>query len=70
MDRSNIFESTVSKFFAVEFKFHLRIYITTEDYVFMALEIKTIINVRQSVSLWLLRASLDHVKWTLFHSPR
>jgi len=51
MDRSKIFESTVSKFFGVVFKFHLRIYLTTEDYVFMTLEVETIINVRHSVSL-------------------
>ena len=51
MDRSNIFGSTVSKFFGVVFKFHLRFYLTTEDYFFMALEVETIINVWQSVSL-------------------
>jgi len=67
MDISNILESTVSKFFEVVLKYHLRFYLTTEDFVFMTLGVKTIINFWHSVSLCLLRASSDHVKLTPFH---
>jgi NADH:ubiquinone oxidoreductase subunit C len=51
MDRSNLFESTVYEFFGVVFKFHLRFYLTTEDYLFIEMEVETITNVWQSVSL-------------------